>query len=100
MMRGLNVRVEMNGDVTPDAGNTIIRLLVVMIVLVKSSTQSTVTVTSVSTVSGSVTVQFRVCKVPSYSSPLGILSVEVAVGTIIMDRHKIVYTDSLTITYI
>ena len=91
MMRGLNVRVEMNGDITLEAGDTITRSLVVMMVLVESSIQSTVTVISVSTVSGSVTVQVIVCKVPSYSSPLGTLRVDVGVGTIHIGRHKIIY---------
>ena len=90
MMKGLNVSVEMNGDITPETGDTIIRSLVVIMVLVESSIQSTVTVTSVFTVSGSVIVQFIVCKVPSYSNPLGILSVDVGVGTVHIGRHKIV----------
>ena len=41
----------------------------------------TSTVTSVSTVSGSVTLQARVCEVPSYSGPLGTLRSRVGVGT-------------------
>ena len=41
----------------------------------------TSTVTSVSTVSGSVTLQVRVCEVPSYSGPLGTLRSRVGVGT-------------------
>ena len=81
MMSGLNVNNEMNGDITPDVGNTIIRSLVVSMVVV-FSIQCTVTVTSVFTVSGSVIVHVIVCKVPSYSCPLGTLSVDVGVGTI------------------
>ena len=84
MMSGLNVNDEMNGDITLDAGDIITRSLVVVMMVV-FSIQSTVTVTSVSTVSGSVTLHVIVCKVPSYSCPLGIFSVEVGVGTIWTD---------------
>ena len=100
MMRGLNVSVEMNGDITPGAGDIIIRSLVVMMMVV-FSIQSTVTVTSVSTVAGSVIVQVIVCKEPSYSCPLGILSVEVGVGTVHIGRHEIAnmnYTQIITYT--
>ena len=89
MMSGLNVNNEMNGDITPEAGDTIIRSLVVMMILVPSI-HSVVTLTLVSTVSGSVTVHVIACKVPSYSCPLGTLSVEVGVGTVHIDRHKII----------
>ena len=84
MMSGLNVNNEMNEDITPDAGDIITRSLVVSMVVI-FSIQCTVTVTSVSTVSGSVIVHVIACKVPSYSCPLGILSVEVKVGTIWTD---------------
>ena len=54
MMSGLNVSVEMNGDIILDTGDIITRSLVVMMILVPSI-QSIVTLTLVSTVSGSVT---------------------------------------------
>ena len=76
MLRGLSVSVEMNGDLILDTGGILTRSLVV------SGVHCTVTVTSVSTVSGSVTVQVRVCEVPSYSGPLGTLRVRFGVGTV------------------
>ena len=85
MMRGLNVSVEMNGDIREDTGDIIIRSLVVMMILVPSI-QSIVTLTLVSTVSGSVTLHVIVCKVPSYSVPLvEIIRVEFGVGTVCID---------------
>ena len=50
MLRGLSVSVEMNGDLILDTADTLTRSLEV------SAVHCTVTVTSVSTVSGSVTV--------------------------------------------
>ena len=76
MLRGLSVSVEMNGDLILDTADMLTRSLVV------SGVHCTVTVTSVSTVSGSVTVQVRVCEVPSYSGPLGTLRVRAGVGTV------------------
>ena len=85
MMSGLNVSVEMNGDIREDTGDITIRSLVVMMILVPSI-QSTVTETSVSTVSGSVTLHVIICKVPSYSSSLvGIIRVVVGVGTVCIE---------------
>ena len=56
-----------------------------MMILVPSI-QSIVTLTLVSTVSGSVTLHVIVCKVPSYSVPLvEILRVEFGVGTVCID---------------
>ena len=50
--------------------------------------QSIVTLTSVSTVSGSVTLHVIVCKVPSYSVPLvGIIRVVVGVGTVCIETY-------------
>ena len=90
MMRGLNVSVEMNGDIILDTGDIIIRSLVVMMILVPSI-QSIVTLTLVSTVSGSVTLHVIVCKVPSYSSSLvGIIRVVIGVGTVCIDIIMIV----------
>ena len=86
-MSELNVIVEMNGVLILDTGDIITRSLVLVVMMVVvSSIHSIVTFTSLSTVSGSVTVQFIVCKVPSYSSPLGILRVDVGVGTVWTDR--------------
>ena len=78
MLRGLSVSVEMNGDLMLDTADIMTRSLVV------SGVHCTVTFTSVSlsTVSGSVTVQVRVCEVPSYSGPLGTLRVTAGVGTV------------------
>ena len=75
MLRGLSVSVEMNGDLILDTADILTRSLVV------SGVHCKVTVTSVSTVSGSVTVQVRVCEVPSYSGPLGTLRATAGVGT-------------------
>ena len=75
MLRGLSVSVEMNGDLILDAADIMTRSLVV------SGVHCTATVTSVSTVSGSVTMQVRVCEVPSYSGPLGTLRATAGVGT-------------------
>ena len=85
MMSGLNFSDEMNEDIIIDAGDIITRSLVVEIV-VEFTVQSIVTVTSVSTVSGSVTVQVIVSNVPSYSILLGILSVDIGVGTVMIYR--------------
>ena len=91
MMSGLNVSVEMNGDIILDTGDIIIRSLVVMMILVPSI-QSIVTLTLVSTVSGSVTLHIIVCKVPSYSSSLvGIIRVVVGVGTVCIDMCDSMY---------
>ena len=76
MLRGLSVSVEMNGDLILDTADTMTRSLVVV-----SGVHCTATVTSVSTVSGSVTMQVRVCEVPSYSGPLGTLRATAGVGT-------------------
>ena len=57
MLRGLSVSVEMNGDLILDTGDMLTWSLVV------SGVHCTVTSTSVFTVSGSVTVQVRVCEV-------------------------------------
>ena len=80
MMRGLSLSVDMNGDLTLDTGDTITRSLEVM--GVESCVQPTVTVTSVSTVPGRVTLQVRVCEVPSYSGRLGTLRLAAGVGTV------------------
>ena len=69
--------METDGDLVLDTGDILTRSLVV------SGVHCTVTLTSVSTVSGSVTVQVRVCVVPSYSGPLGILRVRVGFGTVL-----------------
>ena len=91
MMSGLNVSVEMNGDIREDTGDIIIRSLVVMMILVPSI-QSIVTLTLVSTVSGSVTLHVIVCKVPSYSTPLvGIIRVVVGVGTVCIETCDSMY---------
>ena len=84
MLRGLSVSVEMNGDLILDIIDIMTRSLVV------SGVQCTVTVTSVSTVSGSVTVQVRVCEVPSYSGPLGTLRATAGVGTALIDTHRMI----------
>ena len=94
MLRGLSVSVEMNGDLILDTADMLTQSLVV------SGVHCTVTVTSVSTVSGSVTVQVRVCEVPSYSGPLGTLRATAGVGTVwsyiythnIMHTHHIQHT--------
>ena len=75
MLRGLSVSVEMNGDLILVTGDIITRSLEA------TGVHCTSTVTSVSTVSGSVTLQVRVCEVPSYSGPLGTLRSRVGVGT-------------------
>ena len=75
MLRGLSVSVEMNGDLILVTEDIITRSLEA------TGVHCTSTVTSVSTVSGSVTVQIRVCEVPSYSGPLGTLRSRVGVGT-------------------
>ena len=80
MTRGLSLSVDMNGGLTPDTGDTTTRSLEVM--GVESSVQSTVIVTSVSTVPGRVTLQVRVCEVPSYSGPLGTPRLALGVGTV------------------
>ena len=49
--------------------------------MVRSGCHSTLMMTSVSTEGGNVIVQVRVCDVPSYSEPLGILRVTFGVGT-------------------
>ena len=67
--------MEMNGDLILVTGDIIARSLEA------TGVHCTSTVTSVSTVSGSVTVQVRVCEVPSYSGPLGTLRSRVGVGT-------------------
>ena len=62
-----------------------------MMILVPSI-QSIVILTLVSTVSGSVTLHVRVCKVPSYSSSLvGILRVVVGVGTVCIETCDSMY---------
>ena len=76
MLRGLSVSVEINGDLILVTGDSIIRSLEA------TGVHCTSTVTSVSTVSGSVTVQVRVRDVPSYSGPLGTLRSRVGVGTV------------------
>ena len=86
MMRGLSLSVDMNGDLTLDTGDTTTRSLEVM--GVESSVQSTVTVTSVSTVPGRVTLQVRVCEVPSYSGPLRAPRLAAGVGTV-WTEHEI-----------
>ena len=58
--------MEMNGDLILVTGD-------ITRSLEATGVHCTSTVTSVSTVSGSVTVQVRVCEVPSYSGPLGTL---------------------------
>ena len=75
MLRGLSVSVEMNGDLILVTGDIMTRSLEA------TGVHCTSTVTSVSTVSGSVTLQVRVCEVPSYSGPLGTLRSRVGVGT-------------------
>ena len=67
--------MEMNGDLILDTADIITRSLEA------GGVHCTSTVTSVSTVSGSVTLQIRVCDVPSYSGPLGTLRSRVGVGT-------------------
>ena len=67
--------MEMNGDLILHTVDIITRSLEA------GSVHCTSTVTSVSTVSGSVTLQVRVCEVPSYSGPLGTLRSRVGVGT-------------------
>ena len=57
-----------------------------------SSIQSIVTLTLVSTVSGSVTLHIIICKVPSYSTPLvGIIRVVVGVGTVCIETCDSMY---------
>ena len=67
--------MEMNGDLILVTGDIVTRSLEA------TGVHCTCTVTSVSTVSGSVTVQVRVREVPSYSGPLGTLRYGVGVGT-------------------
>ena len=67
--------MEMNGDLMLDTADIITRSLEA------GGVHCTSTVTSVSTVSGSVTLQVRVCEVSSYSGPLGTLRSRVGVGT-------------------
>ena len=67
--------MEVNGDLMLDTADIIARLLEA------AGVHCTSTVTSVSTVSGSVTLQVRVCDAPSYSGPLGTLRSRVRVGT-------------------
>ena len=67
--------MEMNGDLILDTVDIITRSLEA------GGVHCTSTVTSVSTVSGSVTLQVRVCEVPSYSGPLGTLRSRVGVST-------------------
>ena len=86
MLRGLSVSVEMNGDLILDTADIMTRPLVV------SGVHCTATVTSVSTVSGSVTMQVRVCAVPSYSGPLGTLRVTAGVGTAWTYIHTYAHT--------
>ena len=81
MLRGLSVSVEMNGDLILVTGDIITRSLEA------TGVHCTSTVTSVSTVSGSVTLQVRVCEVPSYSGPLGTLRSRVGVGTEIRNSY-------------
>ena len=69
--------MEMNGDLILVTGDIITRSLEA------TGVHCTSTVTSVSTVSGSVTVQVKVCEVPSYSGPLGTLRSRVGVGTVV-----------------
>ena len=83
MLRGLSVSVEMNGDLILDTADILTRSLVV------SGVHCTVTVTSVSTVSGSVTVQVRVCEVPSYSGPLGTLRATAGVGSVWIHTYRV-----------
>ena len=75
MLRGLSVSAEMNGDLILVTGDIITRSLET------TGVHCTSTVTSVSTVSGSVTVQVKVCEVPSYSGPPGTLRSRVGVDT-------------------
>ena len=70
--------MEMNGDLI------LVTLDIITRSLEATGVHCTSTVTSVSTVSGSVTVQVRVCEVPSYNGPLGTLRSRVGVGTIII----------------
>ena len=91
MLRGLSVSVEMNGDLILDTADIMTRSLVV------SGVHCTVTVTSVSTMSGSVTVQVRVCEVPSYSGPLGTLRVTFGVGTAWRTKHIEIYSITQTV---
>ena len=67
--------MEMNGDPILVTGDIITRSLEA------TDVHCTSIVTSVSTVSGSVTVQVRVREVPSYSGSPGILRYGVGVGT-------------------
>ena len=67
--------MEMNGDLILDTADIITRSLEA------GGVHCASTVTSMSTVSGSVTLQVRVCEVPSYSGPLGTLRSRVGVGT-------------------
>ena len=67
--------MEMNGGLILDTADVITRSLEA------GSLHCTSTVTSMSTVSGSVTLQARVCEVPSYSGPLGTLRSRVGGGT-------------------
>ena len=69
MMRGVKVSVEENGDLMSDTAEMLVRSVEVS--GDPLNCHSTSTVTSVSTESFSVTLQFRVCLVPSYSGPLG-----------------------------
>ena len=96
MLRGLSVSVEMNGDLILDTADMLTWSLVV------SGVHCTVTVTSVSTVSGSVTVQVRVCEVPSYSGPLGTLRATAGVGTVTVRQcgHTYIYTHNTHIHHI
>ena len=75
MLRGLSVSVEMNGGLILDTADTITRSFEA------TGDHCTSTVTSVSTASGSVTLQVEFHKVPSYNVPLGTLRCIVGVGT-------------------
>ena len=71
-MRGLSVSVEVNGDIMVATGDILTWLEEA--IGDPLNCHCTITVASLSTASGSVTVQVRVCVVPSYRKPLGTIS--------------------------
>ena len=79
MVRGLSVSVEVKGDLMVATGDIMTRSEEA--IRDPPNCHCTSTVTSLSTASGSVTVQVRVCPVPSYRGPLGTARATDGVGT-------------------
>ena len=79
MMRGLSASVEVKGGIMVATGDIMTRSEGA--IGDPPNSHSIPTVTSLSTASGSVTVQVRVCLVPSYRGPLGTVRCTNGVGT-------------------